>query len=404
MPLHSTKNLVYFSYTILLKTRLFMKIVVAIDSFKGSLSSLQAGNAAREGIARVCPEANVEVYPIADGGEGTVIALTTALDGKLQTVEALDPLGRPIQCEYGIVGETAVIEMSCAAGITLLTAQERNPMNTTTYGVGQVIADAISRGCRNFIVGIGGSATNDGGIGMLQALGFGILDKNGQQVPMGGAGLEKIAAITTENALPELKDCSFRIACDVTNPLCGELGCSAIYGPQKGATPEMVEKMDGWLNRYADKVTAVFPDSDKNMPGAGAAGGIGFAFFSFLGGKPHNGIDLILGELRIEDKIKDADLVITGEGRLDAQTVMGKAPIGIARIAKKYNKPVIAFSGCVTPQTGVCNAHGIDAFFPIVKGACTIEQAMAIENAYPNMADTAEQAFRLLKTAKGASL
>ena len=377
-----------------------MKIVVAIDSFKGSLTSLQAGNAAAEGIARVYPEANVEVYPIADGGEGTVIALTTALCGQLQTVEALDPLGRPVQCEYGIVGSTAVIEMSCAAGITLLTAEERNPLNTTTYGVGQVIADAISKGCRDFIVGIGGSATNDGGIGMLQALGFGILDETGAQVPFGGAGLEKIASITTENTLPELAECTFRIACDVTNPLCGENGCSAIYGPQKGATPEIIEKMDGWLSCYADTVKTVFPNSDKNMPGAGAAGGIGFAFFSSLKGKPFSGIDLILGELRIEDTIRTADLVITGEGRLDAQTVMGKAPIGIARIAKKYSKPVIAFSGCVTPQTGVCNEHGIDAFFPIVSGACTIDEAMAVENAYPNMQRTAEQAFRLLKMAR----
>ena len=381
-----------------------MKIVVAIDSFKGSLTSLQAGSAAKEGITRVYPQAQVEVYPIADGGEGTVLALTTALNGKLETVQAVDPLGRPMECEYGIVGKTAVIEMSCAAGITLLEAQERDPMRTTTYGVGQVIADAISKGCRDFIIGIGGSATNDGGIGMLQALGFGILDENGNQVPMGGAGLERVAAVITENALPALSECTFRIACDVTNPLCGENGCSAIYGPQKGATPEQIKKLDAWLDAYADTVKAVFPDSDKNMPGAGAAGGIGFAFFSFLGGKPYSGIDLILGQLRIEDTIRDADLVITGEGRLDAQTVMGKAPIGIARIAKKFGKPVIAFSGCVTPQTGVCNDHGIDAFFPIVKGACTIQEAMAIENAYPNMADTAEQALRLLKMAKGASL
>ena len=272
-------------------------------------------------------------------------------------------------------------------------------MAASTSGVGQMIADAMEKGARRFLLGIGGSATNDGGIGMLQALGFGILDKNGEQVAMGGAGLEKIAAITTENALPELKDCTFRIACDVTNPLCGETGCSAIYGPQKGATPEQIALMDGWLNAYSDIVKSVFPNSDKNMPGAGAAGGIGFAFFSFLNGKPYSGIDLILGEMPIESAIRDADLVITGEGRLDAQTVMGKAPIGIARIAKKYDKPVIAFSGCTTPETGVCNHHGIDAFFPIVKGACTLEYAMAVENAYPNMADTAEQAFRLLKMA-----
>lgn len=378
-----------------------MKIVVAIDSFKGSLTSVQAGTAAAEGITRVYPDAQIDIFPIADGGEGTVIALTTALNGSVQTVRALDPLGRPITCEYGILpNRTAVIEMSCAAGITLLTPEERDPMRTTTYGVGQVIADAIQKGCRDFIVGIGGSATNDGGIGMLQALGFGILDENGNPVSLGGAGLAQITAITADKALPELGECTFRIACDVTNPLCGETGCSAIYGPQKGATAEQILQMDAWLDAYAHIVKTVFPDSDKNMPGAGAAGGIGFAFFSFLNGKPYSGIDLILNELCIEDTIRSADLVITGEGRLDAQTVMGKAPIGIARIAKKYGKHVIAFAGCVTPETGVCNDHGIDAFFPIVKSACSLEYAMDPKNAYPNMADTAEQALRLLKMAK----
>lgn len=375
-----------------------MKAVIAIDSLKGSLSSVQAGSAAAEGIRRVYPDAQIDIFPIADGGEGTVDALVTGLKGKKQTVSAMDPLGRPIVCEYGILPNgTAVIEMSCAAGITLITKEERNPLHTTTYGVGEVIRDAIARGCRNFVIGIGGSATNDGGIGMLQALGFGILDAVGKPVSMGGKGLQEITAITTENALPELKQCRFQIACDVTNPLCGSHGCSAVYGPQKGATPEMVAQMDTWLQNYAGIVKTVLPHSDQNMPGAGAAGGIGFAFAAFLNGKLVSGIDLILREIDIETHIQTADIVITGEGRLDAQTVMGKAPIGIAKIAKKYQKPVIAFSGCVTDGAKVCNSHGIDAFFPIVKGACTLEEAMDSENAFRNMADTAEQAFRLLK-------
>ena len=378
-----------------------MKAVIAIDSLKGSLTSLQAGSSAAEGIRRVYPDAQIDIFPIADGGEGTVDALVTGLKGKKQTVSAMDPLGRPITCEYGILPNgTAVIEMSCAAGITLITKEERNPLHTTTYGVGEVIRDAVEKGCRNFVIGIGGSATNDGGIGMLQALGFGILDAAGKPVSMGGKGLQEITAITTENALPELKQCRFQIACDVTNPLCGSHGCSAVYGPQKGATPEMVAQMDGWLQNYADIVKTVLPHSDQNMPGAGAAGGIGFAFAAFLNGKLVSGIDLILREIDIETHIQSADIVITGEGRLDAQTVMGKAPIGIAKIAKKYQKPVIAFSGCVTKDAALCNQHGIDAFFPIVKGACTLEQAMDPENACKNMTDAAEQAFRLLRTAK----
>ena len=378
-----------------------MKVVIAIDSFKGSLSSLQAGSAAAEGIRRVYPDAQIDIFPIADGGEGTVDALVAGLQGTKQQVSALNPLGQEITCEYGILpGGTAVIEMSCAAGITLIPQEARNPLLTTTYGVGQVIRDAIAKGCRNFIIGIGGSATNDGGIGMLQALGFDILDNGGAPVALGGRGLADIATIATQNALPELQQCHFQIACDVTNPLCGKNGCSAIYGPQKGATPEMVAQMDGWLSRYAQIVKAVLPASDENLPGSGAAGGIGFAFASFLGGKRVSGISLILKEIRIEDRICAADIVITGEGRLDAQTVMGKAPIGIAGIAKKHHKPVIAFSGCVTKDATVCNQHGIDAFFPIVRGACTLEEAMNTENAYRNMADTAEQTFRLLQMAK----
>ena len=378
-----------------------MKVVIAIDSFKGSLSSIQAGQAAGEGIKRVYPEAEVVVRPIADGGEGTVDALIEGLGGERVRVEVTGPLGTPVFAEYGIIDKTAVMEMSAAAGITLVPDGMRNPMNTTTYGVGEMIAHAIGNGCRNFIIGIGGSATNDGGIGMLQSLGFGILDENGNSVELGGRGLSKIAKITLDGALPELSECTFNIACDVTNPLCGELGCSAIYGPQKGADPEMVRTMDAWLMEYAKITKLSLPESDSTLPGAGAAGGIGFAFSAFLGGVLKNGIGLILAETKLEEFVRDSDYVITGEGRLDSQTVMGKAPSGVAGIAKKYGIPTLAFSGCVTKEARVCNEHGIDAFFPIVRGAVSLEDAMNTKNAYCNLADTAEQAFRLIKSVRG---
>lgn len=381
------------------RMKYIMKVVIAIDSFKGSLTSMQAGNAAKDGIKRVFPDAEVIIRPVADGGEGTVDALSDGMGGEKRTIKVKDPLGRTIDCEYGIIPSigTAIIEMSAAAGITLVSENERNPLNATTYGVGETISDAIKNGCRNFIIGIGGSATNDGGIGMLQALGFKMLDKNGNSVPYGAKGLEKLSLIKTENVIPELNECIFNIACDVTNPLCGDIGCSAVYGPQKGADERMIAEMDEWLKRYAELAKTVSDNADADFPGSGAAGGMGFAFRTFLNGTLKNGIDLVLKETHIEDYIKDADVVITGEGRLDAQTAMGKAPSGVASIAKKYSKPVIAFSGSVTKEASVCNDSGIDAFFPILRSVSTLEEAMDSENAYSNMADSAEQVFRLLK-------
>jgi len=374
-----------------------MKVVVSIDSFKGSLTSIQAGNAAREGIKKVYPNAEILIRPVADGGEGTVDTLVDGLNGKKYIVNVCGPLGETVKAEYGIIdNNTAVIEMSAAAGITLVPEEKRNPLNTTTYGVGELIIDAINKGCRNFIIGIGGSATNDGGIGMLQALGYGILDRNGEQVSFGAKGLEELHSITCDRVLPELNDCTFNIACDVTNPLCGENGCSAVYGPQKGADAEMIKQMDEWLLNYSTLVKEINLNTDKDFPGAGAAGGIGFAFMSFLNGTLKKGIDLILSETGLEKYIKEADIVITGEGRLDSQTVMGKVPTGIAQIAKKYNKPVIAFSGCVTNEAGVCNEHGIDAFFPVLRTVCTLDEAMDCSTASKNMRDTVEQVFRLI--------
>lgn len=380
-----------------------MRVVVAIDSLKGSLSSLEAGNSIKEGVLRVYPDAEVAVRPLADGGEGTVEALALGMNGRLETVTVTGPAGKPVDCVYGMLDEskTAIVEMSGAAGITQVTGEERNPLHTTTYGVGEVIKDAISKGCRHFIVGIGGSATNDGGVGMLQALGYGFLDAEGRQVAYGAKGLKDLVTITSENVIPELAECTFRIACDVTNPLCGERGCSAIYGPQKGATPEMIVDMDKWLGDYAALAAKTFPKADAEFPGTGAAGGMGFAFLTFTNAVLQSGISIVLEETKLEEYIKDADVVVTGEGRLDAQTVMGKAPSGVADIAKKYGKLVIAFAGCLTEDAGACNGGGIDAFFPILRTVVTLDEAMAHDNAARNMANTVEQAFRLIRACKG---
>lgn len=374
-----------------------MKVVIAIDSFKGSLSSLEAGEAAKRGILKSDPKAQVRVRPLADGGEGTVEALVQGMEGRICKVMVTGPLGNPIEAEYGIVGgNTAVIEMSAAAGITLVPDKMRNPLYTTTYGVGEMIKDAIEKGCRRFLVGIGGSATNDGGIGMLQALGYGFLDQEGNEVPLGARGLERLAVIEKKKVLPELEDCEFRIACDVVNPLCGSQGSSAVYGPQKGADAEMIHKMDKWMEAYAELAGKSFPQADPKKPGTGAAGGLGFAFLTFTNSVLESGIQIILEETGLEEYVKEADVVVTGEGRLDGQTAMGKAPVGVAGLAKKYGKTVIAFAGSVTRDAVKCNEKGIDAFFPVIRGISTLEEAMDPETAGQNLEDTAEQVFRLI--------
>ncbi len=374
-----------------------MKVVIAIDSFKGSLSSLEAGEAAKRGILKSDPKAQVRVRPLADGGEGTVEALVQGMEGRICKVMVTGPLGNPIEAEYGIVGgNTAVIEMSAAAGITLVPDKMRNPLYTTTYGVGEMIKDAIEKGCRRFLVGIGGSATNDGGIGMLQALGYGFLDQEGNEVPLGARGLERLAVIEKKKVLPELEDCEFRIACDVVNPLCGSQGSSAVYGPQKGADAEMIHKMDKWMEAYAELAGKSFPQADPKKPGTGAAGGLGFAFLTFTNSVLESGIQIILEETGLEEYVKEADVVVTGEGRIDGQTAMGKAPVGVAGLAKKYGKTVIAFAGSVTRDAVKCNEKGIDAFFPVIREISTLEEAMDPETAGQNLEDTAEQVFRLI--------
>lgn len=375
-----------------------MKVVVAMDSFKGSLSSIEAGDAVKKAILRRDKNAEVIVRPIADGGEGTVDAICVGLGGELVKVCVQGPISEMVEAKYCIINKTtAVIEMAEAAGLTHVPSHLRNPMNTTTYGVGEIIRDAILRGCRSFIVGIGGSATNDGGMGMLSALGVEFFDNNQNLLSKGAKELEFLNNISIRNMMPELKECNFRVACDVTNPLCGEFGCSAVYGPQKGATLENIKKMDCWLKNYAQIAKNVFKNVDAEYPGTGAAGGLGFAFKTFLGATLESGIKIVLEETELEKYIETADIVVTGEGRIDGQSVMGKAPIGVANLAKKHNKKVIAFAGCVSKDAEVCNAHGIDGFFSIVREITTLEQALDKDNAYNNLMATAYQVFGLIK-------
>ena len=376
-----------------------MKVVVAIDSFKGSLSSMQAGNAARVGIKRVC-DADVVVKPLADGGEGTTEALVEGLGGEYVYLDVTGPLGKMTRARYGILGDgkTAVMEMAEASGIILVKREELDPWNATTRGVGEMILDAIKRGCREFIIGIGGSATTEGGIGMLKALGYEFLDARENPVREGVMDLDQIASIHSENVPGELQECHFQIACDVKNPLCGENGAVYVYGSQKGVKEGEKQLMDEKMLHFAQKTTEHFGRDNSLKEGAGAAGGLGHAFLSYLpNAELKSGIEIVLRAIGLEKEVKDADIVVTGEGRLDSQTAMGKAPVGVARLAKQYHAKVIAFAGGVTEDAGKCNEEGIDAFFPIVRGVTTLEEAMVTEKAKQNMELAVEQVFRLLQ-------
>lgn len=389
-----------------------MKVLIAIDSFKGSMSSMEAGYAAKAGVLAAKPDAEVIVKPLADGGEGTVDALTDGLNGKRIYITVTGPMGTPVSCYYGYLPETktAIIEMASVAGITLVPQNQKNPLKATTYGVGEMIVDAMERGCENFIIGIGGSATNDGGIGMLKALGCAFFDKDEKDIGNGGQALIKIASISTANKHPLLKNCQFKIACDVKNPLLGENGATRIYGPQKGVTKETFPVLESGMMNYALKTAGIkcaeanLPEEHSHAlfdllissPGAGAAGGLGFAFLSYTNCVLRPGIDLILDAIDFEKDVKEADIVITGEGCLDHQTAMGKAPVGVAQTAKKYGTKVLAFAGSITSGAHACLDAGIDAYFPIVRGVTTLDDAMNTENAKRNLKDTVEQVFRIL--------
>ncbi|MCU9815440.1 glycerate kinase family protein [Paraclostridium sp. AKS73] len=379
-----------------------MKIVISIDSLKGSLTSIEAANAIKKGILSVDNKSDVVIMPLADGGEGTVEALVQGMNGEEKVISVTGPINEKVNATYGILKETntAIIEMAQASGLPLVPAELRNPLNTTTYGVGEIIKEAIEKGCRNFIVGIGGSATNDCGVGMLQALGFEFYDENDNLVELGGKVLNQIKRIKTDNKLKELDQCNFKIACDVNNPLYGENGAAYIYGPQKGANEEIVKELDKGLKNFAEVVKKDLGKDIAHIEGSGAAGGLGFGFLGFLNSKLESGIKIILDEIKLEEVVKDADIVITGEGRLDNQTAMGKAPIGVAKLAKKHGAKVIAIAGCTTPDAVKCNEEGIDAYFSIVNKAMTIDEAMKKENATQNMIESTIQIFNLIKAVK----
>ena len=375
-----------------------MKVVIAIDSLKGSLSSMEAGMAIKDGILAAKPDAEVIVKPLADGGEGTTDALIEGMNGERIDLTVTGPMHTPVDAYYGYLKDTntAVMEMASAAGITLVPDSEKNPLLATSYGVGEMIIDAIQRGCRNFIIGIGGSVTNDGGIGMLKALGVRFLDENDEDAGEGGQALAKVARIDVSGMNPLLKECHIQVACDVNNPLCGENGSTYVYGPQKGVTEDMKKTLDEAMAHFARVTSETLENDYLNTPGAGAAGGLGYAFLAYTGAALTPGIELILDAVGLEEELSGADVVVTGEGRLDFQTAMGKAPVGVARLAKKYNAKVIAFAGSVTKEATACNKEGIDAFFPILRSVCTLAEAMDPVAARNNMTATVEQVFRLL--------
>jgi glycerate 2-kinase len=376
-----------------------MNILIAIDSFKGSLSSVEANHAVKDGIWEVDKEVNIITVPLADGGEGTVEALVKGTNGNFVKTNVTGPIGNRVEATYGILGEgrTAVIEVAEACGLPLIAEQDRNPLKATTCGVGELILDALEKGCREFVIGLGGSATNDAGVGMLQTLGFSFLNHEGKEIGVGGIELQHLCKIDASNVHPMLKNCTFRIACDVNNPLYGPNGASAIYAPQKGATPKMVEQLDNCLKNFADVVLSEKGIDLQDIPGSGAAGGLGAAFAAFLNGSIQSGVQLVLEMIGMEEKVAKVDFVITGEGKLDGQTSMGKAPLGVAELARKFYIPTIALAGGISKEAENLNALGITAFFSVVTGPMSLAEAMDPQTAYQNIRITSKQIFQLMQ-------
>lgn len=371
------------------------KIVLAFDSFKGSLSSLEAGCAAADAIRSVIPETPIEIVTVSDGGEGMTEAVVNRLGGKYISVNVSDPAGGRLNAVYGICGDRAIIETAAASGLTLLPADRRNPWLTTSFGTGELIRDAIGRGCRNFLIGLGGSATNDAGCGMLKALGYRFLDNEGKETGSGGGETGRIVRIDTSEVMPELKECTFTIACDVTNPLTGSEGASLVFGPQKGANGEMAIKLDYNLSSFARVTAAVTGKDLSRAQGAGAAGGLGFAFLSFLDAELKPGIDTVLDVIGFNNILKDARLVFTGEGCIDRQTLMGKAPFGIMRRAQRQRVPVIALGGRVDDESiEALLSAGFAGVRQISDKTLTQEEAMMPEVAKDNLKNTVIRILR----------
>lgn len=374
------------------------KIVVASDSFKGSITSSEVAECAALAIHKVFPECEVVKIPVGDGGEGTVETLITAMHGKMVDCIVHDPLMRPIEVTYGISGDekTAVIEMATASGLTLVPPAERNPLLTTTYGTGEMIKDALNLGCRNFLLGIGGSATNDAGTGMLQALGFRFLDKDGEVLGLGGEMLSRICSIDDSDVLPSLRETSFTVACDVNNPFYGEKGAAYVFARQKGADDTMIRLLDDGLRNFATVIKKTGREEIDEIPGAGAAGGLGGGCVAFLKAKLKPGIEMVLDTLHFEERIQGADLIITGEGKLDKQTCMGKTPFGVLQAAQKQNIPVIVLGGSVEETEALIKA-GFLAVLPLLPYPVSLEQAMDKDFTSDNIMRAVEQQLRVIQ-------
>lgn len=374
-----------------------MKIVIAPDSYKESLSALEVATAIERGFREIWPEADYVKLPVADGGEGTVDAMIAATQGRLIHVDVTGPLGEPVNAFYGISGDEqcAFIEMAAASGLEQVPPTQRNPLKTTSWGTGELIRHALDNGVRHIIIGIGGSATNDGGAGMVQALGAKLLDRDDNPIAPGGGALETLARIDIRELDSRLADCHIEVACDVSNTLIGEKGASAVFGPQKGATKEMIARLDSGLEHYAQLIARDLDIQVLELAGGGAAGGMGAGLYAFCGAQLRQGIEIVTDALKLDEQIADADLVITGEGRIDSQTIHGKVPVGVARIAKRYNKPVIGIAGSLTADVGVVHEHGLDAVFSVIYTICTLEEAL--DNAAENVRMSARNIAATLK-------
>ncbi|MBM3070075.1 glycerate 2-kinase [Enterobacter sp. RHBSTW-00994] len=378
-----------------------MKIVIAPDSYKESLSATEVAQAIEKGFREIFPDALYVSVPVADGGEGTVEAMIAATHGTEQHAVVTGPLGEKVNACWGMSGDglTAFIEMAAASGLALVPPAQRNPLVTTSRGTGELILSALDKGARNIIIGIGGSSTNDGGAGMMQALGAKLCDANGKAIGYGGGSLMTLNSIDVSGLDPRLKACTIRVACDVTNPLVGDKGASRIFGPQKGADEGMILELDANLSHYADVIKSALRIDVKNVPGAGAAGGMGAALMAFLGAELRSGIEIVTQALNLEEHIHDCTWVLTGEGRLDSQSIHGKVPVGVANVAKKYHKPVIGIAGSLTNDVGVVHQYGIDAVFSVLTSIGSLEEAFrgAFDNIYRasrNIAATLQMGMR----------
>ncbi|EKY5002724.1 glycerate kinase [Citrobacter amalonaticus] len=374
-----------------------MKIVIAPDSYKESLSALEVANAIEQGFREIWPDADYVKLPVADGGEGTVEAMVAATAGRIVDVNVTGPLGEPVTAFFGLSGDerTAFIEMAAASGLEQVPVALRDPLKTTSWGTGELIRHALDAGVDHIIIGLGGSATNDGGAGMVQALGAKLLDARQNEIGKGGAALDALTRIDISQLDPRLAACRIEVACDVTNPLTGKEGASAVFGPQKGATAETIDRLDTALVHYAQIIARDLEVDVLELAGGGAAGGMGAALYAFCGAQLRRGIEIVTDALQLDACVADADLVVTGEGRMDSQTIHGKVPVGVAKVAKRYHKPVIGIAGSLTADVGIVHEHGLDAVFSVIYTICTLDDAL--KNAAENVRMTARNVAATLK-------